>query len=106
MEIGLDMATDADALTRDMVKFATFLRLLRLPELAQNYENIVTQLRADSSTRSVNEVRARVSRTLEYGGSGSVYDRYVQKQDGSLDRVLNAEYRDVLQRLTVFANGN
>lgn len=37
---------------------------------------------------------------------GSVYDRYIQKQDGSVDRVLSGEYKDVLRKMSHFANGN
>lgn len=32
------MTTDVNALTGDMLRFATLLRLIRQPQLAQNYE--------------------------------------------------------------------
>lgn len=106
MEVELDMAIDVNALTRDMARFATLLRLVRLPELAENYEDVTRKLRTDSSTSSVEEVREWVSKTLAYSGSGSIYDRYIQKQDGSIDRIANAEYKDILEKLTAFASGD
>lgn len=98
------MVTDMNTLTQDMDKFASLLRIMDLPELAQNYEDLAMRLRADSSTRAVTEAREWVARSFGRG-SGSLSDRYVYR-DGSVDEVLNAEYEELLQKLTDFANGS
>jgi hypothetical protein len=104
MEIGLDVGTNIDTLTLDMLRFASLLRIVELPKLAQNYSDLAVKLRADSSTRAVNEAREWVSRSFGQGSSG-LSDRYVYR-NGSVDDVLNAEYEELLQKLTDFANGS
>jgi hypothetical protein len=90
IETGLDMGTDIDTLTPDMFRFTSLLRIMELPQLAQNYENLEVKLRTDSSTRAVNEAREWVSRSFGKG-SGSLSDRYAYRE-GSVDDDLNAEY--------------
>lgn len=104
MEIGLDVGTNIDTLTLDMLRFASLLRIVELPKLAQNYSDLAVKLRADSSTRAVNEAREWVSRSFGQGSS-SLSDRYIYR-NGSVDDVLNAEYEELLQKLTDFANGS
>jgi hypothetical protein len=104
MEIGLNMGTDIDTLTLDMLRFASLLRIMELAKLAQYYEDLAVKLRADSSTKAVDEAREWVFGSFGQG-SGSVRDLYVYK-NGSVDDVLNAEYEELLQKLTDFANGS
>lgn len=77
---------------------------MKIPGLAQNYAAKAMELRSDPSDQDVEEVREWVRLTLR-GGSGGLGDLYVQKQDGSVDRFLNARYEELLQKLTDFANG-
>jgi len=98
------MGTDIDTLTLDMLRFASLLRIMELAKLAQNYEDLAVKLRADSSTKAVDEAREWVFGSFGQG-SGSLSDRYVYK-NGSVDDVLNAEYEELLQKLTDFANGS
>lgn len=98
------MVNDANALTLDMLKFAGLLRLIRQPQLAQNYESLAVELRSDPSDEAVEDARDWVRAALR-GGAGGLGDQYVQKKDGSRDDVLDQKYQEPLQRLTDFANG-
>lgn len=105
MEIALDMDIDTNTVTLNMLRFASLLRLIGQPEIAKNYEDLAVNLRADSSVPAVSKAREWVSMTFR-GTSGSLADQYVYKKDGSVDDVLNAEYEELLQKLTDFANGS
>lgn len=98
-----DMGTDINALTITMLRFAGLLRLLSKSGLAQNYEAVAVELRTDSSPQAVRDARVFILDSFR-GGPGGLTDQYVQKKDGSVDEVLNAEYERLLQDLTDFAN--
>lgn len=99
------MTTDINTLTFDMLKFATLLRVIQLPELAQNYESRALWLRwSDPASEDIEETRSWVRLTLK-GGAGGLGDRYVHKRDGSVDDELNQEYWELLGKMTDFANG-
>ena len=89
----------------NMNRFASLLRLMRQPQLAQNYESLAERLRADSSAQTVNDAREWVTMTFR-GTSGSLTDQYIQKEDGAVDPILTKEYEELLQKLTDFANGS
>lgn len=97
------MTTDVDALASDMLRFASLLRLIRQPQLAQNYEALAVGLQSDPSDGSVEDARAWVRATLR-GGAGGLFDRYVQKEDGARDEVQDQEYQHMLQKLADFAH--
>jgi len=105
MEIALDMEIDTNTVTLDMLRFASLLRLIEQPEIAKNYEDLAGNLRTDSSAPAVSRAREWVSLTLR-GTSGGLADQYVYKKDGSVDDALTAEYEELLQKLTDFANGS
>ncbi len=100
----LVMELDINILTLDMLRFSELLRLMNKFALAQNYESLAVDLRADASPQAVKDVREFILDSFR-GGMGGLTDLYVQKKDGSLDEVLNAEYERVLQKLTDFVNG-
>ena len=104
MGIELVMELDINILTLDMLRFSGLLRLMNKFALAQNYESLAADLRADASPQAVKDVREFILDSFR-GGMGGLTDLYVQKKDGSLDEVLNAEYERVLQKLTDFVNG-
>jgi len=94
---------DIVLLTKDMSRFADILRPMGLPELADKYEAQASDLRANRSSEAVSAARAWVARSFGRG-VGSLSDRYVSR-NGAVDEALNAEYEELLQRLTDFANG-
>ena len=96
------MKTDTEALTADMMRFASLLRHMNLSVVALKYESLARALQTEPSAESVEEVRLWLRSSLK-GGSGSLSDRYVQK-DGAVDEVLNAEYEELLQKFTDFVN--
>ena len=98
------MTTDVNALTIDMLRFASSLILIGQPELAQNYEARAMYLRSNPVAEDVEETRAWVRLTLN-GGAGGLSDMYVQREGGSVDRELNQEYCELLAKMTDFANG-
>jgi hypothetical protein len=98
------MTADVNELTLDMLSFSGLLRHIRQLELAENYEARAMYVRSNPGAEAVEETRAWVGLTL-MGGAGGLGDSYVQKTDGSVDRVLNQQYQDLLQKLTDFANG-
>lgn len=100
-----ELAVDINALTIDMLRFALLLRVIRLPELAKNYEDRALWLRWDNPrSEDIDESRAWVRLTLK-GGAGGLGDRYVHRRDGSVDEPLNQEYWELLGKMTEFANG-
>ena len=98
------LATDVDAVSLDMLAFATLLRLIGQPELAQNYEALAVDLRADDSAQAVKKAREWVRPTLQ-SGPGRVDDQCVYKRDGSVDHYLSDWYDALRGRLGGFANG-
>ncbi|MDQ0863733.1 hypothetical protein QF036_001314 [Arthrobacter globiformis] len=87
-----------------MLAFATLLRLVRLPELAGEYESLAMDLRTDGSAQAVEKAREWVLPTLQ-SGPGRLDDRYIQKRDGSVDRSLSDWYDALRDRLGGFASG-
>ncbi|WP_314195128.1 hypothetical protein [uncultured Arthrobacter sp.] len=98
------LATDMEAVTLDMLTFGTLLRLVRLPELAREYESLAMELRTDGSAQAVEKARKWVLSTLQ-SGPGRLDDRYIQKLDGSVDRSLSDWYDALRDRLGGFAGG-
>ena len=98
------LATEMEAVTLDMLAFATLLRLVRLPELAREYESLAMDLRTDGSAQAVEKAREWMLPTLQ-SGPGRLDDRYIQKRDGSVDRYLSDWYDALRDRLGGFACG-
>lgn len=98
------MTTDAISLALDMLTFSGMLRIIRQPQLAENYEARAKHFLSNPEAEDVDESRAWVRLTLQ-GGAGGLGDMYVQKADGSVDRVLTQQYMELLQKMTDFANG-
>jgi hypothetical protein len=98
------MTTNVNALALDMLTFSGLLRIIRQPQLAENYEARAKYLLSDLAAKEIEETRAWVRLTLQ-GGAGGLGDMYVQKRDGSVDEVLTQQYQDLLQKMTDFANG-
>jgi hypothetical protein len=96
------MKTDTEVLAADMMRFASLLRHMNLSVVALKYESLARALQSEPSEESVEEVRLWLRSSMK-GGSGSLSDRYVQK-DGAVDEVLNAEYEELLQKFTDFVN--
>lgn len=98
------LANDVDTVTLDMLAFATLLRLIRQPELAQDYGAHAVDLRTDDSAQAVKKAREWVRPTLQ-SGPGRLDDQYVYKRDGSVDHYLSDWYEALRDRLGGFANG-
>ena len=98
------MTTDVNALALDMLTFSGLLRIIRQPQLAENYEARAKYFLSGPAEEEVEETRAWVRLTLQ-GGSGGLGDMYVQKTDGSVDESLTRQYTELLQKLTDFAKG-
>lgn len=98
------MKSDVNALALDMLTFSGLLRIIRQPQLAENYEARAKYLLSNPAADDVEVIRAWVRLTL-VGGAGGLGDRYVQKTDGSVDKVLTQQYMELLQKMTDFANG-
>ena len=96
------MKTDTEVLAADMMRFASLLRHMNLAVVALKYESLARALQSEPSEESVEEVRLWLRSSMK-GGSGSLSDRYVQK-DGAVDEVLNVEYEELLQKFTDFVN--
>ena len=71
-------APDVEAVTLDMLAFATLLRLIGLPELSRKYESLAIDLRTDGSAQAVEKARKWVLPTLQ-SGPGRLHDRYIQQ---------------------------
>jgi hypothetical protein len=99
-----EMTTDVNSLALDMLTFSGLLRIIRQPQLAENYEARAKYLLSNPAAEDVEETRAWVRLTLQ-GGAGGLGDRYVQKTDGAVDEVLNQQYQELLQKMTDFALG-
>lgn len=97
-----EMKTDVYLLALDMLTFSGLLRIIRQPQLAENYEARAKYLLANPAAEDVEETRAWVRLTLQ-GGAGGLGDRYVQKTYGALDEGLNQQYQELLQKMTDFA---
>lgn len=75
------MITDINALTIDMLRFALLLRVIDLPNLAQNYESQTLKLRwSDPSSQDVEDAREWVRLTIK-GGAGGLGDMFVHRRD-------------------------
>lgn len=96
------MRNEISALSENMSRFASILKVMGLFELAHKYEQLSGKLRNDQSPETLKEARAWVASSFGRG-SGSLSDRYVYR-DGVIDEALNAEYETLLQKLTDFAN--
>lgn len=96
------MTTDVNSLALDMLTFSGLLRIIRQPQLAENYEARAKYLLSNPAAEDVEETRAWVRLTLQ-GGAGGLGDTYVHKTDGAVDEVLNQQYQDLLQKMTDFA---
>jgi hypothetical protein len=97
-----EMTTDVNSLALDMLTFSGLLRIIRQPQLAENYEARAKYLLSNPAAEDVEETRAWVRLTLQ-GGAGGLGDRFVQKTDGAVDEVLNQQYQELLQKMTAFA---
>lgn len=98
------MTTNANSQALDMLTFSGLLRIIRQPQLAENYEARAKYLLSNPAAENVEETREWVRLTL-VAGAGGLGDMYVQKTDGSVDRVLTQQYMELLQKMTAFANG-
>jgi len=96
------MKTNVKELASDMMRFASLLRHMDLVVVALKCEAFARALESEPTQESVEEVRLWLRSAMK-GGSGSLSDRYVQK-DGAVDEVLNAEYEGLLQKFTDFVN--
>ena len=92
-----------DDVVGSMSRFADLLRLVGLPELGEGYREEAERLDGDRSDRSVRQTRDWIRQTFQYQGGGSIPDRYVAKEDGSIDRPLDNEYRELMRILGAFA---
>lgn len=97
------MTRNVNSLALDMLTFSGLLRIIRQPQLAENYEARAKHLLSNLSAKDAEETRAWVRLTL-VGGAGGLGDMYVQKTDGSVDEVLTRPYMELLQKMTDFAN--
>ena len=100
-------AAVVEALSFDMFRFASLLRLVGLSELAQGYDDEAMKLRGEPSPHGVEKARGYVASTFRYSGWGSITDRYVggRGADGSVDEVLNDEYEELARKLGEFGGG-
>ncbi len=98
------MKTDTEVLAADMMRFASLLRHMHLSVVALKYESLGKALQSEPSEESAEEVRLWLRSSMK-GGSGSLGDLYAQK-DGAVDKVLNAEYQELLHKFTTFVNAD
>lgn len=96
------MTTNVEELASDMMRFAFLLRHMDLVAVVLKCEAFARALQSEPTQESVEEVRLWLRGAMK-GGSGSLSDRYVQKE-GAVDEVLNAEYEGLLQKFTDFVN--
>ena len=102
-EVEDPLATNLHAVTLDMLAFASILRVIRRPTLAQRYEDMALDLRADPTDADVEAAREWVGPTLR-GGAGSLNDAYVQHH-GKVDEYLEQWFRALMLRLGEFSRG-
>jgi hypothetical protein len=100
-EVEDPLATNLHAVTLDMLAFASLLRVIRRPTLAQRYEDMALDLRADPTDADVEAAREWVGPTLR-GGAGSLNDAYVQHH-GKVDGYLEQWFRALMLRLGEFS---
>lgn len=100
-EVEDPLATNLHAVTLDMLAFASLLRVIRRPTLAQRYEDMALDLRADPTDADVEAAREWVGPTLR-GGAGSLNDAYVQHH-GKVDEYLEQWFRALMLRLGEFS---
>lgn len=98
------MNTDTHSLTIDMLRFSALLHSMNITVLDQNYATKAMELQSDPSDEHVEAVREWVRLTLK-GTSGGLSDLYVHNPDGTVNEALNAQYEELLHKLTDFANG-
>lgn len=102
-EVADPLATNLHAVTLDMLAFASILRVMRRPTLAQRYEAMALELRADPTEADVEAAREWVEQSLQ-GGTGSINDVYVQHH-GKVDEYLEQWFRAIMLRLGEFSRG-
>lgn len=101
----MNMTDWIDDVVGSMSRFSELLHLVGLPELGDSYKSEAEKLNSDRSDLSLQETREWIRETFQYQGGGSIPDRYVAKADGSVDRPLNTEYRELMRIIGVFAGG-
>lgn len=102
-EVEDPLATNLHAVSLDMLAFGSLLRVRRLPALAQQYEAMALDLRADPTEADVEAAREWVGPTLR-GGAGSLNDAYVQHH-GKVDEYLDDWFKAIKLRLWDFSSG-
>lgn len=102
-EVEDPLATNLHAVSLDMLAFGSLLRVRRLPALAQQYEAMALDMRADPTEADVEEAREWVGPTLR-GGAGSLNDAYVQHH-GKVDEYLDDWFEAIKLRLGEFSRG-
>jgi hypothetical protein len=102
-EVEDPLATNLQAVTLDMLAFGSLLRVLNQPTLAQRYEEMALDLRADPTEADVEAAREWVGPTLR-GGAGSLNDSYVQHH-GKVDEYLDQWFQALMLRLGEFSRG-
>jgi hypothetical protein len=102
-EVEDPLATNLQAVTLDMLAFGSLLRVLNQPTLAQRYEAMALDLRADPTEADVEAAREWVGPTLR-GGAGSLNDSYVQHH-GKVDEYLDQWFQALMLRLGEFSRG-
>ncbi|WP_208739462.1 hypothetical protein [Arthrobacter agilis] len=102
-EVEDPLATNLHAVSLDMLAFGSLLRVRRLPALAQKYEAMALDMRADPTEADVEAAREWVGPTLR-GGAGSLNDAYVQHH-GKVDEYLDDWFEAIKLRLWDFSIG-
>ncbi len=98
------LATNLEAVTIDMLSFATLLRVVGQARAAQRYQDLAMELRTEATEESVEAARAEVCESLR-GGTGSLNDVVVHKRDATPDRYLSDWYHAIKDRLWGFSVG-
>lgn len=94
------MATDVEALTRDMLKFASLLKMVARPgpAVSIDFADRAIKLLADPSDEAMKEAREWLAAVFRHSGNNSIYDRYVVK-DGEISTPLSREYLELAHKL-------
>lgn len=94
--------TDIAELITDMARFARLLDIVGFPESAAGCTGLAETLQEDASNSAISAAREWIKATFS-GGMGGLRDRYVRKDDGSVDEPLNNEYEELCDKLVAFA---
>lgn len=103
------MATDINALTTDMLRFADLLKFVARPgpEVSVGFEDKARSLHSDPSLESVIETAEWLYEMLRHTGNGSIFDRYVSGVEyGSVDNELTDEYLRLASQLRNFGQSH